>query len=759
MKLIHSLALLVLSSAASPTVLVAASSTTGGGGAVCSSAADCLDETEYCGNGHCQRIGNCAIDSDCLNPSNTFTEILCVGHSYCDDKGVCFKDCGTMCPADAPEAVNCLVSPCSIVAAAAAQEGGAIDPEANSVASCVDSYCGGCIAIQFDAAGFATTQPTSSSSSTSSSSPPEQTACSRDADCNTSTQYCARGFCMDHAQCENRADCLNPSNKYDVIECVGPIDCYSGQCGRQCAPSMCPEGLDQVSCYVPPCPVSICETGTRCVDDYCGGCNAIFFDDAGNQVCPPPSQVDNDKTEELANDGGDGTTCDSNNDCSESQYCGGGTCLDMGKCNVDLDCFNPTNEFASVDCLGVMACDPNGECGVECGGDSMCPEGMPRSDFCYTEPCSVVDACAEAVSCVNDYCGGCFTIQFDAAGHRVCNEDPQVAFDAAKELWTAAALTAYDFGYRRTCFCDPKSVAPFLVRVEDGAITKILNQDWTNVDDPDVRAVVQSIDQLFDTIQQAIDGNAHSLKVTYNEQFGYPETVSIDYNFNIADDEVVYEIRFLTPISQISNDLAAAMDKWESVELETYSYQYTQFCECPQDGLPIIITVTDGAVTSIQIDPTVEISSIGNGNFDDVTSLINQQDISTYPTIDKLFQDISIAVHNVMVVTIDVEFDDVYGYPNDIFINYDELIADQELIATAKLLSSPVPPPLEDSSDGIKEGTGGGGGTNSEEDGNNNSEEDGSGAASRNEVMRFFALYTMLMVGTGAAVNAAAYDG
>ena len=48
----------------------------------------------------------------------------------------------------------------------------------------------------------------------------------------------------------------------------------------------CPPDKPRVYCFVDPCQVTTCPTHpeARCISDYCGGCNARFFDDEGNEV-------------------------------------------------------------------------------------------------------------------------------------------------------------------------------------------------------------------------------------------------------------------------------------------------------------------------------------------------------------------------------------------------------------------------------------------------------------------------------------------
>ena len=49
---------------------------------------------------------------------------------------------------------------------------------------------------------------------------------------------------------------------------------------------VCPPGQPPVNCFVDPCQFGTCPAhpDATCVADYCGGCNARFFDEDGNEV-------------------------------------------------------------------------------------------------------------------------------------------------------------------------------------------------------------------------------------------------------------------------------------------------------------------------------------------------------------------------------------------------------------------------------------------------------------------------------------------
>ena len=56
-------------------------------------------------------------------------------------------------------------------------------------------------------------------------------------------------------------------------------------CGDDCH---CADGSDLVACFANPCDVTpACEEAARCEANYCGGCNAEFYDESGRAVCEP----------------------------------------------------------------------------------------------------------------------------------------------------------------------------------------------------------------------------------------------------------------------------------------------------------------------------------------------------------------------------------------------------------------------------------------------------------------------------------------
>jgi eight-cysteine-cluster-containing protein len=56
-------------------------------------------------------------------------------------------------------------------------------------------------------------------------------------------------------------------------------------CGDECR---CADGSQPVACFANPCDVTpACQEAARCEANYCGGCNAEFYDEGGRAVCEP----------------------------------------------------------------------------------------------------------------------------------------------------------------------------------------------------------------------------------------------------------------------------------------------------------------------------------------------------------------------------------------------------------------------------------------------------------------------------------------
>ncbi|XP_071941275.1 uncharacterized protein [Antedon mediterranea] len=131
------------------------------------------------------------------------------------------------------------------------------------------------------------------------------------------------------------------------------------------AKSLCPKGVDVVACLIDPCMFATCpadSANAQCRSNYCGGCNAVFYDSNGVEVnCAVCPQI----------------RC--------AAPCPFGT------------------EVTSEGCP-TCTCLPN---------PAPCLDGRPPF-ACKRNPCDGTTCSANPLtSCVPNYCGGCFVDFYD----------------------------------------------------------------------------------------------------------------------------------------------------------------------------------------------------------------------------------------------------------------------------------------------------------------------------------------------------------
>ena len=115
------------------------------------------------------------------------------------------------------------------------------------------------------------------------------------------------------------------------------------------------------------------------------------------------------------------------------------------------------------------------------------------------------------------------------------------------QLWQEASTnTAYYYSYTRTCYCLEEHVQ-FNVSVNESSeitsVQKIKSNGQLEAFAAEDFDQVVSIDELFATIKQKIDGEVSYVNVEYDQDLGYPKNIYVDFDFRMADDEKSYSIK------------------------------------------------------------------------------------------------------------------------------------------------------------------------------------------------------------------------
>ncbi|MGV6808887.1 MAG: DUF6174 domain-containing protein [bacterium] len=122
------------------------------------------------------------------------------------------------------------------------------------------------------------------------------------------------------------------------------------------------------------------------------------------------------------------------------------------------------------------------------------------------------------------------------------NPDLQ-ALNENRAKWENADFALYDYQLQRSAFTLPEFLRPIQVNVNtgNGEVSSTFADDGQPVPD-DYPFANTTIDDVFDLIADAIENGADNVNVTYDEQFGYPTSVAIDYSEQIADEELFLSI-------------------------------------------------------------------------------------------------------------------------------------------------------------------------------------------------------------------------
>ena len=120
-------------------------------------------------------------------------------------------------------------------------------------------------------------------------------------------------------------------------------------------------------------------------------------------------------------------------------------------------------------------------------------------------------------------------------------DDARKRLAESRRKWSSKAIKDYQYDFQRICFCVPAYTKPVKITVREGAAVQIAHAGTGEAVDKTKYEIYYTVEQLFDYIQSAIDKKAHSVKVDYDAELGYPTSVEIDYIENAIDDEMRFK--------------------------------------------------------------------------------------------------------------------------------------------------------------------------------------------------------------------------
>ena len=121
-------------------------------------------------------------------------------------------------------------------------------------------------------------------------------------------------------------------------------------------------------------------------------------------------------------------------------------------------------------------------------------------------------------------------------------------FERNRRLWDDLKMDDYTFQFRWSCFCLPEYTAPVDIHVELDTFVSVSLAENGNPVAPDNWDRYETIDRLFDILEDAFDQNAEHIQVSYDPELGYPLSAFIDYSTFIADEERGFEAQLQADI-------------------------------------------------------------------------------------------------------------------------------------------------------------------------------------------------------------------
>ena len=104
--------------------------------------------------------------------------------------------------------------------------------------------------------------------------------------------------------------------------------------------------------------------------------------------------------------------------------------------------------------------------------------------------------------------------------------------DEARDLWNENEPTHYRYVQDEWAFSD--SVGPVRIEVQDGEIVSAL---IVETDQPAPAERELTTEDLFDMVQDELDGDPDSIEIVYDAELGFPAFVDVDPIENAIDDE------------------------------------------------------------------------------------------------------------------------------------------------------------------------------------------------------------------------------
>jgi hypothetical protein len=126
---------------------------------------------------------------------------------------------------------------------------------------------------------------------------------------------------------------------------------------------------------------------------------------------------------------------------------------------------------------------------------------------------------------------------------------------ARRAAWENLGYSDYAFTVAVRCLCAAIVDVPTRVTVTADTISTLVVVSSGEPVPADLHRWYLTIDQLFDALQEAIDGRAEVIRVAYHPDLHYPTSAEISYSVARLAEEVGYAVSDLVPAGSPSSTM------------------------------------------------------------------------------------------------------------------------------------------------------------------------------------------------------------
>ncbi len=126
-----------------------------------------------------------------------------------------------------------------------------------------------------------------------------------------------------------------------------------------------------------------------------------------------------------------------------------------------------------------------------------------------------------------------------------------------------------------------------------------------------------------------------------------------------------YTKKYITAsVDPVHAGITSPQDRWEAYQLDDYMISYVNDCYCIWGGQVFKVIVKQNQIIDVY-DP--------NGNI-----VVDSSRYDWFKTIDQQFEFVN-SINPDSVAFFKEEYDSLYGYPSNVFVDYDSSMADEEM--------------------------------------------------------------------------------